>query len=85
MKFISIARYKGVFDKCTLEYAIAGFSVFDQNGEFIGVINEDLFLYSETYEHKEAVLSKLKALDIPVYSYEKNHADKIEEIESLLP
>lgn len=76
--------YHGMFQRCALEFAIDGFSVFDAHGVFVGMMCETGFAYSEEYEHRDKIIRELHSRDIPFWGYETGEEIKIAEIESHL-
>ncbi len=64
------AALDGMFAKCSLEPALHGWSLFDINGKFVGMIAENGFALAFKYPHAEKISIELSHRGITMFDYE---------------
>lgn len=74
LKFKTLWDYEGMFERCYLEPVRDGFSVFDANRDFIGIVYNHGFGFNPDYEHKDQVQIKLANKKINSFDLETFHA-----------
>ena len=85
VKFSTLSKYNGIFEKAYLEVGVKGFSVFDQNNVFIGFVRQEGFLINRDYPHKDKLTKILRKRDLEVFDYDMFYEQENEkEIAELL-
>ena len=75
-----ITSLDGMFKRCFMEPAIQGWSLFDLNGHFVGVIMENGFALDDEYAHKDKVAVELSNRNVTIFDYKTYQAVELQDI-----
>lgn len=80
IKFATISKYNGMFEKCYMEPVINGCAIFDSKNNHIGHIYDEGFALNSGYNHSEAVKIQLEEKGIAVFDVDIHDQTKLQEM-----